>query len=113
MESGDIHLVSMRKSALGLLVPCKFYSGLTVGRPTIFLGPQKSELGRVIRDYHAGAVVPLHDAKKLADMIYHFRSNSDAWFKAQDGALRAAQAYHPNLSLHKWVDTLEKIRVSG
>ena len=111
MESGDVHLVSMRTNAQGLLVPCKFYSGLTVGRPTIFLGPEQSELGCVIKEYHAGLVVPVRDSKKLAEAIYYLRSDGDAWFKAQDGALRAAQAYHPNLSLHKWVELLEKVRV--
>lgn len=113
MESGDIHLVTMRRQAKGMLVPCKFYSGLTVGRPTIFIGPEESEIADVIHDYNAGIVVPAADAKALADAIYQYRSDGEFWFQAQEGALRAAQAYHPNQSLHKWLEVLEEVRVSG
>ena len=112
MESGDIHLVTMRNRAKGLLVPCKFYSGLTVGRPTVFIGPDKSEISQVIEEYNAGVVVPVGDGKALADAIYHYRMDGEAWFQAQEGALRAAQAYHPNQSLHKWLELLEQVRLS-
>lgn len=112
MESGDVHLVTMRQQTKGLLVPCKFYSALTVGRPTIFIGPKKSEIADVIKEYNAGMVVSNRDAKALADAIYHYRMEGETWFKAQEGALQAAQTYHPTVSLHKWVELIEKVRVS-
>ena len=112
MESGDVHLVTMRKEARGLLVPCKFYSGLTVGRPTVFVGPKNCEVGHVIKDYNAGQVVAVNDPKALADAIYKYRTDGEAWFQAQKGALRAGQAYHPSHSLHKWIELLEEVRVS-
>lgn len=113
MESGDVHLVTMRNDTRGMLVPCKFYSGLTVGRPTVFVGPEDCEIGHVIKNYNAGKIVPVGDAQALADAIYSYRMDGDGWFQAQEGALRAAQAYHPNQSLHKWVDLLEQVRISG
>jgi glycosyltransferase involved in cell wall biosynthesis len=113
MESGDVHLVTMRNDAKGMLVPCKFYSGLTVGRPTVFVGPADCEVGNIIKNYNAGKIVPVGDAQALADAIYSYRMDGDAWFQAQEGALRAAQAYHPNQSLHKWLDLLEQVRISG
>lgn len=109
MESGDIHLVTMRDVAQGMLVPCKFYSALTVGRPTIFAGPAQSEIGNVIQKYNAGLVVPSQDGKALADAIYKYRLDGDVWFAAQEGALQAAQIFHPTKSLQKWVDLLEGI----
>lgn len=111
MESGDVHLVTMRTDTQGMLVPCKFYSGLTVGRPTVFVGPEDCEVGHVITNYNAGKVVPVGDAQALADAIMSYRNDGDAWFQAQEGALRAAQAYHPNQSLHKWLDLLEQVRI--
>ncbi len=114
MESGDVHLVTMRSNVGGMLVPCKFYSGLTVGRPTIFVGPENTEISDVIEHYNAGAVIsPDDDGKALADMIYGYRMDGDAWFTAQEGALRAAQAFHPNQSLNKWVELVEKARFMG
>src|SRR5262249_35654055 len=58
MESGDLHLISMSDRAAGLLVPCKLYSALAVGRPCILVGPAQSEVARIIEDFHAGTVVP-------------------------------------------------------
>lgn len=112
MESGDIHLVTMRRETKGMLVPCKFYSGLTAGRPTIFVGPEETEVSYVINDYNAGKVVPNGNPQALADAIYSYRTDGDDWFQAQEGALRAAQAYHPNQSLHKWLELIEAVRVS-
>ena len=111
MESGDVHLVTMRNDTQGMLVPCKFYSGLTVGRPTVFVGPEDCEVGYVINNYNAGKIVPVGDAQALADAILGYRNDGDGWFQAQEGALRAAQAYHPNQSLHKWIDLLEQVRI--
>jgi len=110
MEAGDLHLVTMRESASGMLVPCKFYSGLTVGRPTIFAGPENCEISDVINHYKCGAVVSPTDGQALAEMIYNYRMDGDLWFNAQQGALVAAQAYHPTQSLNIWVELLEAIR---
>ena len=112
MEGGDIHLVTMREEAAGLLVPCKFYSGLTVGRPTIFAGPKNSEISDVITNYKCGSIVAPTDGTALAEAIYNYRTNGDEWFEAQQGALQAAQAYHPSQSLNHWVNLLEEIQQS-
>jgi glycosyltransferase involved in cell wall biosynthesis len=111
MEGGDVHLVTMRESVKGMIVPCKFYSGLSVGRPTIYVGPEGSEIESVINQYGAGSCVHPHDSKALADVIYGYRMDGDAWFQAQEGALRAAQDFHPNLSINKWIELLNDLRV--
>lgn len=113
MESGDVHLVTMRREALGELVPSKFYSGLAVGRPTIFVGPKDCEVGHVIKNYNAGKIVSVSNPQALAKAILDYRMNGEEWFEAQEGALRAAHAYHPSQSLHKWIEILEEVRVSG
>ena len=110
MESGDIHLVTMREEARGMLVPCKFYSGLSVGRPTVFLGPPNCEISDVIQQYNAGVVVTSADGRALADAIYQYRTNGDLWFAAQEGAILAAQNYHPSNALQKWVTLLESVK---
>lgn len=111
MESGDVHLVTMRQSVKGMMVPCKFYSGLTVGRPTIFVGPQNTEIGVVLEEHKAGVVIDPMNPKALADAIYAYRTNGDLWFESQEGALKAASLYHPNKSLQQWVTMLEKFSV--
>jgi glycosyltransferase involved in cell wall biosynthesis len=99
MESGDLHLISMRDDAAGLLVPCKFYSAIAAARPTIYVGPADTEVGRMIRDYGCGAIVPQGDGKTLAQAILYFRNDSDAWFSAQQGAEAAALDSRPVKSI--------------
>ncbi len=112
MEGGDLHLVSMRSGVKGMLVPCKFYSSLSAGRPVINIGPEGTEIAQVVMEYQAGLTVSPSDPEALAKAIYDYRVNGDLWFQAQEGALRASQTFHPNNSIQKWVELLNKIRVS-
>jgi glycosyltransferase involved in cell wall biosynthesis len=99
MESGDLHLISMREDAAGMLVPCKFYSAIGAARPTIYVGPADTEIGRMIRDYGCGAIISQGDGKTLAQAILYFRNDPDAWFHAQQGAELAAADSRPVKSI--------------
>jgi colanic acid biosynthesis glycosyl transferase WcaI len=99
MESGDLHLVSLRDEAAGLLVPCKFYSAIAAARPIVYVGPPDTEIGRMIRDYGCGAIVPQGDGRTLAQAILYFRNDPDAWFNAQQGSEQAAADSRPVKSI--------------
>lgn len=103
MQSGDLHLVSMRKKTAGLLVPSKLYAAFAVGRPVIFLGPEGTEAAKVIREYGAGHILPNDDPQALADAIAQYRMNSDTWFKAHDGALKAREQCLPEYAIKNWI----------
>lgn len=104
MESGDVHLVSVKEEAAGFLVPSKLYSALAVGRPCIFLGPAQSEAAKVITDYKAGIVLPQGDAQALAEAIKTFRMDGQAWFEAQAGAVSAGQVFVPQDAIDAWIE---------
>ena len=103
MESGDVHIISMIEECEGLLVPSKLYSALAAARPTIFIGPENSEVAKVLRDFKAGIVIPQNDVKRLADAIKRYRYDSDAWFHAQNGAAEAGQTFVPRESIIAWL----------
>jgi colanic acid biosynthesis glycosyl transferase WcaI len=103
MESGDLHLISMTARAAGLLVPCKLYSALAVGRPCILVGPEQSETARIIEDFRAGTVVPQGQAAKLADAIRRYRYSSDDWYAAHKGAAKAGSVFVPEESFRVWL----------
>ncbi|QQG36786.1 MAG: glycosyltransferase family 4 protein [Micavibrio aeruginosavorus] len=103
MESGDVHLISMREDSSGFIVPCKLYSALAVARPAILLGPQTSEVARVIDDFQAGTVVPQGDARKLAQAILRYRLDGDEWFAAHEGARRASRVFVPHEAINAWI----------
>lgn len=104
MESGDVHLISMKDKAAGMLVPSKLYAALAVGRPCIFIGPTLSETAKVINDFNAGSVVAQGDARGLADHIKHYRSNSEGWFAAHHGATSAGKIFLPSESINAWME---------
>lgn len=99
LESGDIHLVSLREQAAGMAVPCKFYSSMAVGRPCIYIGPRGTEIARVLTECNAGSIVPQGDAEALRDAILSYRHNSDKWFAAQAGASSAGKIFVPQESI--------------
>jgi colanic acid biosynthesis glycosyl transferase WcaI len=103
MESGDLHLISMNDNAAGLMVPCKFYSSLAVGRPCIYVGPDNSEIAKVINDFKTGAVVANNAPEKIAATIRHYRLNAETWFAAQDGALAAGAVFIPKEAIEAWM----------
>lgn len=115
MESGDLHLVSMRNDAAGLLVPCKVYSALAAARPIIYIGPDDTEVARIIKDYGCGAIVPQGDGHTLAQAIMYFRNEPNAWFDAHQGAEAAAQDCRPVksiLSIMKEAENTIRTRVA-
>lgn len=103
MESGDVHLISMKPEAAGMLVPSKLYAALAAERPCILIGPEQSETARVIHDYHAGSVVPQGNAGALADSIRTYLTDGNAWFNAQQGAAEASNQFRPDTSMTSWI----------
>ena len=103
LESGDVHLIGMKSLALGLLVPCKLYSALAVGRPCVFIGPEQSEVGRVLADFGAGACVPPDQPKKLIAILREYRQNGARWHAAQEGALAAGREFTAAKSIQAWI----------
>ncbi|MFP4465262.1 MAG: glycosyltransferase family 4 protein, partial [Alphaproteobacteria bacterium] len=104
MESGDVHLISIKEEAAGFSVPSKLYSALAVARPCVFIGPEQCESGKVIRDFGTGVVVPPGDSKMLVEAIRAFRENGETWFGAHNGALKAREIYTPYNSIDAWIE---------
>lgn len=86
MAAGDLHLVTMKKDALGMLFPCKFYSACAASRPVIFVGPQGCDIDAKIKKYGCGASIRNDDAKGLTQAILAYRYDGNAWFKAGEAA---------------------------
>jgi glycosyltransferase involved in cell wall biosynthesis len=104
MESGDVHLITMNPDAAGLLVPSKMYAALAANRPCILVGPEHSEIGRVLNDFGAGAVVAPGDAAFLAHVVRCFREDSQLWYDGREGAAKAGELFKPSESIKLWIE---------
>jgi colanic acid biosynthesis glycosyl transferase WcaI len=50
----DIHLVTLKESWSGIVVPSKFFAAIAVGRPVLFIGPESSAIAKWISQYQLG-----------------------------------------------------------
>jgi colanic acid biosynthesis glycosyl transferase WcaI len=69
LSAADAHLVSLKPSLEGLVLPSKFYGVLAVGRPAIFVGARDGELARIIEEHRCGVVVEMGDVDGLTEAI--------------------------------------------
>ena len=86
LAAADVHLACMHTHLLGLVVPSKVYGVLATGRPCLFLGPEQSEVARLIRRHRCGAVLDPDDNKGLADQLVHWFANREQWQAALECA---------------------------
>ncbi len=70
---GDVHLVLMVPGFEGVILPSKLYGILAAGRPAIFVGPERSEIARIIREDNCGIVVPNGNSEGLVRVIGEIR----------------------------------------
>lgn len=109
MESGDVHIVSLKEEATGLMVPSKFYSALGAERPTIFMGSSGCEIAKVIRDFECGQVVAPGDAGGLVKILDAYRNDEDTWFTHQKGAKEAGERFVPEQSWQVWLQRMQQL----
>jgi glycosyltransferase involved in cell wall biosynthesis len=72
LTAGDAHLVTLRESVAGLVVPSKIYGILAAGRPTLYVGPEQGEVDAILRDGDCGVRVGVGDSVALADEIRRY-----------------------------------------
>ncbi len=70
---GDVHLVLMVPGFEGVILPSKLYGILAAGRPAIFVGPERSEIARIIKEDNCGIVVPNGSSEGLVRVIGEIR----------------------------------------
>ncbi len=69
LGAADVHLISMKRSVEGLLVPSKLYGILAAGRPSLLVGPDQNEVARRLVNSGSGWVVPPGHPNALAERI--------------------------------------------
>jgi len=65
----DVLLVVLRPEMEGLIVPSKFYGIAAAGRPMIFVGDPRGEIGALLAEADAGVAVAQGDGAGLAEAV--------------------------------------------
>jgi glycosyltransferase involved in cell wall biosynthesis len=66
LSSADVHVVSLRPTWIGAVVPSKFFAALAIGRPVLFEGSEDCSITRWIREYRVGWVLGPHNVDAVA-----------------------------------------------
>lgn len=101
LAAADVHLVSVREGLEGLVVPSKAYGAVALGTPIVYVGPQTSEVARLIEETNTGIAVSNGDAQGLANAVRRYAEK-----KAEDASYRIETDVSFAAALARWRDIL-------
>ncbi len=106
MATGDLHLITMKPDAAGMIFPSKFYSACAAHRPVIFVGPEECDLHAKIVKHKCGASVRNGDAQSLVKTIIQYMTISEDWFNAGKNISQLTEKEQP---LEEWEDLIASL----
>lgn len=77
LSAADVHWISLQPSLEGLILPSKLYGIAAAGRPVIMVGDPEGDIGRWVRDYGFGYVVPVGADALFAEAILALKDDPD------------------------------------
>jgi glycosyltransferase involved in cell wall biosynthesis len=108
LAGADVHLVTLKDGAAGLMVPSKALSAFAAGKPVVFVGPAASEVARRVAESGAGVAVPCGDSRALLGAWRRLRDDLDA--RLEMGLRARALAAGPlnaQAGLAAWLSVVE------
>jgi glycosyltransferase involved in cell wall biosynthesis len=114
LSSADIHVVSLRPSWTGAVVPSKFFGALAIGRPVLFEGSEDCSIAGWIREYQVGWVLGPNNVDAVAAELLRLAESPD-----QMEALRRRchalyrQKFSRSHGIHKWDEALRLVTSSA
>ena len=108
LAAADVHLVSLLPALEGYVVPSKLYGILAAGRPLIFIGDGKGDVGRVIEQGQCGRTVTVGDCAGLRAALGEFAADPDGLLRLGARARRIfEQEYSLQRALSRWAALIE------
>jgi glycosyltransferase involved in cell wall biosynthesis len=104
LQTADVHLMSLKPTWSGFVVPSKFFGSLAVGRPVVYAGAEASDLARWIRELGVGWVIG-----DVASVASELRAAADAPGAMEALRLRAWQEYRARFSRTIAIDAWDKL----
>ena len=106
LGAADVHLVTVHPQLSGLVVPSKFYGIMTAGRPTVYIGPEESEVAIALRESAAGVALRNGDGAGVASVLRDLKADRARLAEMGDKARRVAQDYTFAKALERWQEIL-------
>jgi glycosyltransferase involved in cell wall biosynthesis len=113
LSSADVHVVSLRESWTGAVVPSKFFGALAIGRPVLFEGSEDSSIAQWIREYQVGWVLGPHNLDSIAAELLALAASPEgmAALRRRCHALYQ-QKFSRSQGIHEWDEALRLVTCS-
>lgn len=107
----DVHLVTLRPSLEGLVVPSKFYGVAAAGRPTIFIGDGDGEIARILHQHRCGVVVAEGDGVGLVQALAELAAHPELRVDMGGRARKAFERHYDKaVAMGHWRAVLHEIK---
>lgn len=107
LAAADVHLVSLRESWTGTVVPSKFFGAIAMGRPVLFSGDEHSCVAIWIRQFGLGWVLSDGNQENVARELIRYAIDPAAQVTLQQ---RCFDVYRDQFSrtvqIQKWLDVV-------
>jgi colanic acid biosynthesis glycosyl transferase WcaI len=105
LAAADIHLVSLRATWTGVVVPSKFFGSLAAGRPVLFAGSRDAAIAHWIREHRVGWVL---DRETLPQVAQELRRLANEPSELHVLRQRCHDVYQTYFSLEKTMDQWDR-----
>lgn len=110
LSAADVHLVSLRPSLEGLVVPSKFYGIAAAGRATIFIGDGDGEIARELRRIDGGLTVSQGDGDGLAHAVLGLAADPQRCRRLGENSRRAFERdYDLARAVRQWQRLIDAV----
>jgi glycosyltransferase involved in cell wall biosynthesis len=89
LAMADCTLITMNESALGVISPSKLHAYMAMSLPTLYIGPQGSNVDEAIERFDAGASLRHGDVEGVVRFINELRTQPDRLQAMRSNARRA------------------------
>ncbi len=110
LSLADVHLISQAEAFTGIVVPSKLFGIMAAGRASLFIGPDRAEVARVLDETGGGLRFAIGDAAGLAQTILRLSRDRAAADAMGRRALRASLSdHHPTSRFEAWESLLTAV----
>lgn len=114
LAAADVHLVTLRDGMSGIAVPCKLYSSMAAGRPTIYVGPADSDTADHLRQAGAGPILPTDAPQALVDELRRLAEDpAECQRLGEKGHLAFLSRHERLVCCRQWAALLESVVGTG
>lgn len=111
LGSADIQVVSLGEGCVGYTHPNKVYGAMFIGKPILYIGPEKSHISDILNVCKGNIAVCHEESELLAEKLLAFAGLSESQKNAIGLCNKtfAEQHFHPDVLLDQMIRSVESV----